>query len=142
MIVFGLFILFVKSSVCIELGADHFEILQPLRDCLSQSIYHDPVHHDNCFAMVQNSMSSEIAELAGLEDEGSRQIAASRFKRSIPVVERSFLQKHETEKQMCALPCQRQPLLVNQKKIFEFLGFHWMLKTLKVNQLHVFNNVT
>ena len=69
-------------------------------------------------------MSSKIAKIRGFEQ--------GRFKRSVPVVERSFLQKHETEKQMCALPCQRQPLLVDQKKIFEFLGFHWMLKTLKV----------
>ena len=78
-------------------------------------------------------MSSEISALAGHDHEG--RMAASRFKRSIPVVERSFLQKHETEKQMCALPCQRQPLLVDQKKIFEFLGFHWMLKTLKVRRI-------
>ena len=46
-------------------------------------------------------MSSNDANIGGFEQ--------GRFKRSVPVVERSFLQKHETEKQMCALPCQRQP---------------------------------
>ena len=78
-------------------------------------------------------MGPQISKVTGqLRDQ--RQ-ASNRFKRSVPIVERSFLQKHETEKQMCALPCQRQPLLVDQKKIFEFLGFHWMLKTLKVKTI-------
>ena len=111
--------------------------LKPLRDCLSESIYHDPVHHDNCFELVTNSMSSEIAKIGGLRQK-IRKNNHDRLKRSIPVVQRSFLQKHETEKQMCANPCQRQSLMVDQKKIFEFLGFNWMLKTLKVKMKYVF----
>jgi len=82
--------------------------------------------------MVHRSMGPQIVAKVAVQIHDQKQIS-NRLKRSVPIVERSFLQKHETEKQMCALPCQRQPLLVDQKKIFEILGFHWMLKTLKVN---------
>ena len=57
--------------------------------------------------------------------------AGNRIKRTTSsVIEKSFLQDLHARNQMCQLPCQRQPLLVDKKKILAYLGFGHLVKQL------------
>ena len=58
----------------------------------------------------------------------------NRIKRtSSPIVEKSFLQEIQTRNQVCKLPCQRRPLLVDKKKILGYLGFGHLVSQLNGN---------
>ena len=57
--------------------------------------------------------------------------AGNRIKRTTSsVIEKSFLQDLHARNQKCQLPCQRQPLLVDKKKILAYLGFGHLVKQL------------
>ena len=94
-----------KNSMNQWLHACCCRIFQTLRDCMKTIS-----NHDQC---LSNS---------------------HRFKRtSVPVIEKSFMEKVQKRKQMCQTPCQRHPLLVDKTKILAYLGFGQL-----VNQLNGF----
>ena len=85
---------------------------QTLRDCL-KSIQNE----DYCLSMLATPTTSNPA--------------GHRIKRtSSPIVEKSFLREIQTQKQVCGLPCQRRPLLVDKKKILGYLGFGHLVSQL------------
>ena len=89
--------------------------IQTLRDCL-KSIQNE----DYCLSMLATPTTSNPA--------------GHRIKRtSSPIVEKSFLQEIQTRNQVCKLPCQRRPLLVDKKKILGYLGFGHLVSQLNGN---------
>ena len=90
-------------------------------------MHYNQAHHDHCFAKSNNQTDRNQGWLdrAGNRDEEDEQ--RSRVKRfSGPVIRRSIQEIKETNAQMCGLPCQKQPLLVDKKKILDFLGMKWL----------------
>ena len=98
-------------------------IFQPLRDCLSLSMSHNQVHHDYCFASANDQSINPRNDLNKVEAEQR----SRRVKRiSGPIIRRSLLEFEKSGKQMCSIPCQKQPLLVDKKKILDFIGLKWL----------------
>ena len=88
-----------------------FEI-QTLRDCLKSF-----TNEDYCLSLHSSPRKSSSA--------------GNRIKRTTStVIEKSFLQEIHARNQMCKLPCQRHPLLVDKKKILAYLGFGHLVKQL------------
>ena len=85
---------------------------QTLRDCL-KSIQNE----DYCLSMLATPTTSNTS--------------GNRIKRtSSPIIEKSFLREIQTQNQVCQLPCQRRPLLVDKKKILGYLGFGHLVRQL------------
>ena len=92
-------------------------------------MHHNQAHHDHCFAKSNNRTDRNHGWLNRAENpsrviENGQRYRVKRF--SGPVIRRSILEMKETNAQMCGVPCQKQPLLVDKKKILDFLGMKWL----------------
>ena len=90
-------------------------------------MHHNQAHHDHCFAKRYNQSDHgwwDLAEKPSRVVKNGQRYRVKRF--SGPVIRRSILEMKETNAQMCGVPCQKQPLLVNKKKILDFLGMKWL----------------
>ena len=86
--------------------------IKTLRDCLKSFS-----NEDYCLSLHSSATKPNTA--------------GNRIKRTTSsVIEKSFLQDLHARNQMCQLPCQRQPLLVDKKKILAYLGFGHLVKQL------------
>ena len=109
-----------------ELEPKLWRIFQPLRDCLSLSMHHNQAHHDHCFAKTFDQSFDSF------ESEVEIEPRSMRVKRVAgPVIRRSLLEFKESSQQKCSLPCQKQPLLVDKKKILDFLGLKWLSRQIQ-----------
>lgn len=84
---------------------------------------HNQAHHDHCFTSANDQSLNPRGDLNSAEAEPR----SRRVKRiSGPIIRRSLLEFEKSGKQMCSIPCQKQPLLVDKKRILGFLGLKWL----------------
>ena len=84
---------------------------------------HNQAHHDYCFASANDQSINPRNDLNRVEAEQR----SRRVKRiSGPIIRRSLLEFEKSGKQMCSIPCQKQPLLVDKKRILDFIGLKWL----------------
>ena len=84
---------------------------------------HNQAHHDHCFTSANDQSLNPRDDLNSAETEPR----SKRVKRiSGPIIRRSLLEFEKSGKQMCSIPCQKQPLLVDKKRILDFLGLKWL----------------
>ena len=95
---------------------------------------HNQAHHDYCFANANGQSINPRNDLKRVEAEQR----SRRVKRiSCPIIRRSLLEFEKSGKQMCSIPCQKQPLLVDKKKILDFIGLKWLANQIP-ERLYIF----
>ena len=89
---------------------------------------HNQAHHDHCFTSANDQSLNPIAEREMTVVNGADAEPRSRRVKRIsgPIIRRSLLEFEKSGKQMCSIPCQKQPLLVDKKRILDFLGLKWL----------------